>query len=261
MNSETNSSTALAPQTPPPALPVTVGTWDGARQWLNYAQRCEQMKVYCQVMLGFELVSLRKSLGVQPGGDRKSDSYRGNLLPRGDTWETILTRETGLSQSTAYRFMQMADAAKPRLKRIPALRNWDPVSTPIALLDAPQAKALETGVKKLTDGLTQREFGEQFGLWKKPQGSAARGGNLKDPNAPKTDLTPSEQADLLKLQATEDWHHLDQLLRVYRDKFLVLSDPEIDAQIAALEQALNARKTWLKQPQNARDPQTVAALF
>lgn len=252
---------------------LTLGTWDGARQWLTAATRCEQLKLYCQVMLGFELQTLRKAHNITPGGDRKSNSHGGNLIPsnkpatsdssdKSESWEEILHRETGLSQSTAYRFMDMATAAAPRLKKIPALRSFDPTAKPIAQLPPPEKAALEKAVHKLTDNLTQKQFGEQMGLWKKPQGSGATGRKPGDGGSKKLSL--AEQAELFKLQATEDWSGKSGLalaLAAYNSKFTCLTDTDVLAQVATLEQALNARRAWLKQPANSRDPKPIAALF
>ena len=41
----------------------------------------------------------------------------------------------------------------------------------------------------------------------------------------------------------------------------ILPDADVLAQIARLEQALKARKAWLKQPINQRDPKAIAAMF
>ena len=76
---------------------VIAGTWDGARHWLNTAKMFEQGKLFAQVMAGFEIIALQKEHGVKHGGDRSS-SQNGNLKP---DFESILKKETGLSQSTA----------------------------------------------------------------------------------------------------------------------------------------------------------------
>ena len=249
---------------------VIAGTWDGARHWLNTAKMFEQGKLFAQVMAGFEIIALQKEHGVKHGGDRSS-SQNGNLKP---DFESILKKETGLSQSTAYRFMSMAKAAAPRLKKLPALRGFDPTANALSALTAPQAAAMATAVRKLTDGKTQQEFGEQLGLWKKPQGSGATGRPLSGTNDGEDDqegdaepveegkkLTLAEEVELRKRQATLDWNAIAKGLQAYQDKFVLLADLDIDAQIAALEQALKARREWLKNPVGKRDAKAVADLF
>jgi len=251
---------------------VIAGTWDGARHWLDTAKMFEQGKLFAQVMAGFELLALQKAAGVKHGGDRSS-SQNGNLKP---DFETILKKETGLSQSTAYRFMSMAKAAAPRLKKLPALRGFDPTANALASLTAPQAAAMATAVRKLTDGKTQQEFGEQLGLWKKPQGSGATGRPLLTASGPQGEddqegdtepveegkkLTLAQEAELRKQQAAQNWAALDKGLTAYADKFILLPDTDVEAQIAGLEQALKARREWLKNPVGKRDAKAVADLF
>jgi len=256
------TDTALQKSNPSVPSQIT-GTWDGARQWLNAAGLMEQSKLFCQVMAGFELISLHKN--VTHGGDHRSSSQNGNLKNaneidvsqngKGLTWDEILEKETNLSTSTAYRFMDMAKAAAPRLKKIVALRDFDPMSKPMNLLTAPQKNALATGVKKLTDGKTQKDFAEQLGLWKKPSGNAS-----PTPGS-RRKLSIGEQAELLKTLAVEDWRAIVELLGAYRGKFTVLKDDTIEAQIAVLERHLKARKAWLNQPKTNRVASAIEDLF
>jgi hypothetical protein len=226
-------------------------TWDAARSWLEGAKRMEQGKLFCQVMFGFTLQALHKEHGIKHGGERGASSHDGNLV--GDKWEDIVSKETGLGLSTAYRYVDMAKAALPRLRKLPALKNFDPATQPICALSSGQHHALEVAVKKITNGQTQKEFGESLGLWKKIQGSGAKG--RKPGEGGRKKLSLGEQAELLLLQATEDWKSIDLKLGVYGVKFMVpgISDTDIAAQVARLESAISARKTWLKQPHNQRD--------
>jgi hypothetical protein len=209
------------------------------------------------VMVGFELAALQKAHGIHNGGVHGSLSHDGKVK---DDWETILKKETGLSQSTAYRFMSMAKAAAPRLKKFPALKNFDLFAKPLSMLPAPQREAMEHAVKKITDGKTQAEFGEQLGLWKKPQGSGATG-RAPGEGGEKKRLSIAEMAAAHREMAAVQWLALEKMLGSYRDKFLVLTDHAVAAQIAVLEPGLNARKAWLKQPLNKREPKVIAELF
>jgi len=252
---------------------VIAGTWDGARHWLDTAKMFEQGKLFAQVMAGFELLALQKAQGAERGNNQHGRVSQ-NGRPSAD-FETILKKETGLSQSTAYRFMSMAKAAAPRLKKLPALRGFDPTANALASLTAPQAAAMATAVRKLTDGKTQQEFGEQLGLWKKPQGSGATGRPLTasgpqgeddqegdaEPVEEGKKLTIAQEAELRKQQAAQNWAALDKGLTAYADKFILLPDTDVEAQIAGLEQALKARREWLKNPVGKRDAKAVADLF
>jgi len=234
------------------------GDLEGAKQWLDRAAMMERGKLFCQVMAGFEIAVLWKQAGIKNGGDHcsadaKAVSQNGKVLSREDILEALK-----LSNTQAYRIMEMSVACATRLRKLPALKGFDP-STPITALPPTQQDALATAVQKLTDGHTQREFGESIGLWKKPQGSGATG--RKPGEGGRKKLSLSEQAELLKLQAAEDWKALEKGHTAYRHKFCALTDLNVTAQIAVLERALTARKAWLKQPLNARDPKAIEALF
>ncbi len=235
---------------------VTSGTWDSARHWLNYAGQFERCKLYCQVMLGFELVALKKQRGVTHGNNQHTGRTDQNDL---STWDEIVERELGLKHGNSIRFEAMAKAAAPRLKKFPGLKDFDPITKPIDQLPAPQKAALEKGLHKMTDGQTQKEFGEQLGLWKKPQGSGALG--RKPGEGGRKKLSLQQQAELLKAAAADDWQQIDNRLSVYKDKFTCLTDTDVVAQIAMLDKALKARNEWLKQPANKRNPKTIEQLF
>ena len=232
---------------------ITTGTWDGVRHWINAAKMFEQGKLFSQVMTGFELLALQKAHNIHNGGVHGSLSHDGKVK---EDWETILQKEAGLAQSTAYRYMDMAKAAAPRLKKLPALKNFDPFTTSMATLAEPQREALATAVKKLTDGKSQADFFEE--LYKGTGGSAN-----PNPEGGRTHkkLSLSEEAALRQECALLDWKAICKILAAYSDKFLVLTDPDVEAQIATLEQALNARKAWLKQPANNRDPRLITEML
>jgi len=224
---------------------VITATWDGVRHWLNAAKMFEQGKLFSQVMTGFELLALKKSHGIQHGGDRSS-SQNGNLK---DDWETILQKEAGLAQSTAYRYMDMAKAAAPRLKKLPALKNFDPFSQPMSLLAEPQREAMEKAVKKLTDGKTQTDFFEE--LYKQGGGNP----NPKDGGERKP-LNTAEQADAAFKIAMENSGWMGKAVTASNKDFFLTAkdnDLEVDAQIAVLEFALKLRTKYRNTPRAKRE--------
>lgn len=233
--------------------PVAItATWDGVRHWLNAAKMFEQGKLFSQVMTGFELLALKKAHGVAHGNNQH-EGRTSQIGKSTDDWETILQTEAGLAQSTAYRYMDMAKAAAPRLKKLPALKNFDPTTTAISEMGRITRSELETAVKKLTDGKSQTDFFNE--LYKQPSG------NANPTSAPHKKLTLSEEAAAHQEMARVQWAAIDKQLGVYRDKFTVLTDSDGEAQIAILEQALNARRAWLKQPANNRQPKAIEAMF
>lgn len=70
------------------------------------------------------------------------------------------------------------------------------------------------------------------------------------------------QAELFKQLAEADWIPIERdLLWLYRAKFCALSDLEVTAQIACLEQSIKARKEWLNILPEHRDSSVVDGLF
>lgn len=255
----------LPPQEPAPPLdrrlaakldaaPVTVhGTWDAARTWIARATAAEEVKLYCQVMLGFELLALRESHGEtrgrRPSGGNKSHD---------ETFFERAHRETNLSRPTVFRLTAMAEAAIPRLRKLPTLRDFDPTATGVALLPEPQREVLSSAVRKLTDGLTQADFLVELGIAKAPQGSGATGG-YHPRQGPEP--TVEEQAEQQRKMAKDEFRRVCHLLGAEPTRFTLLDDLDIQAQIAALDCAARARRQWLAQPKGRRDPGLVTRVF
>ena len=216
---------------------AVAGSWEGARRWRDAARKLEEGKLFAQVMLGFELLTL-KSLHSQQG--KRSDLASGGTR----TWKELLENELGLSEETTRRLTLMAEAAKPKLKKLPALASFDPSTTSVSALPADVQEALSGVVRKITDGQTQTEFMEELGLVKS---RGNKGGRGKGSGGSKS-LSLAEQSELMTELARKDWRELEKgLLADYQDKFLLLPDPEIEGQIGALEKALAARRAWLRQ--------------
>jgi len=121
-----------------------------------------------------------------------------------------------------------------------------------------EVRAIKEQICALVDGKTQRQLFLEF---KQEEDGKPKVGRLKGQGGKSGPISLSEQAELLKTVAASDWAEIAQSLSGYKDKFLVLTDSDIQAQISTLEQALKARSAWLKQPFNARDPKAIAALF
>lgn len=238
---------------PKRGAPVAVsGTWDAARNWLQHAERFEQAKLFCQVMVGFELTALHKTLGVQHGKAVNSSHD-------GKSWSDIIHKETGLSQSTAYRLMEMAKAAAIRLRKLPALQGLDLLTRPLSALSEPQSKALNIAVKKLTDGKTQAELQMELGLYKCDPGTNA-GRKPGDGGRPPRLSIPESHALAVEV-AHKDWAELDRMAECYGIKFCLLADSEVEAQLGILDKMVLARRTWLKQPANNRQPAVIDSLL
>jgi hypothetical protein len=230
-----------------PKLPVglvVAGSWDGARKWRDAAKQLEQGKLFAQVMLGFELLTLKAVHSQQ--GKRTDVTGAGGVK----LWRKLVDEELGFSEDTARRLTLMAEAATPRLKKVPELATFDPSTQSVSALAPEVQEALAGVVRKLTDGATQADFMLEMGLVKGPSNKGGRGKGGDGRKA----LSISEQADALLESARKDWAEIEELLLAgYIDKFLMLPDPEIEAQVGALEKALKARRAYLAKRPEHRD--------
>ena len=147
--------------------------WQPARDYYSMAQRLARASVACQVMLGFQLIEIKKKLGYVQGGKRKpSKTESASVLA---TWEDHCKAELGITDRTARTYMTMAEGAKRKLKS--CFSHLPLLDQPVTNYSDEQLKMLEKAVNKITDGHTQSEFMIECGIAKKPQGSAAKGGD------------------------------------------------------------------------------------
>lgn len=240
-------------------MPVN-GTWESAKRWTEMARHAAKVTVYCQVMVGFELLALREAHPERRGGDRRSKDQTAKVWPfdpQAESFYDAVTEQIGISRSTATNWMRMAEAAVPQLRKLGALRGVDPTSTPLGSLTLVQQTALDKALHKLTDGRTQSDFLQELGLAKMPQGSGATGGAR--PHPPKEVMDPVEHQRLMAKMAREDWLFLLRNLWTYGAKFMLLDDTEVRTQMDWLDDHLKARRAWLSKPAIERDPAHTAA--
>ncbi len=234
-------------------LPTVTGTWAAARGWLEYAKKFEQCKLWAQVMLGFELMELRRKLPNESG--KRSDLTSSQ---DGTRWDKALEDELNIARTTAYRFMDMAKSAAKALRSSPELKDLDLINTPLSELPAPRQAALANAVKKITDGKTQLEFMWEIGTAKRPSGNPnAKGGK-------RGKLTTEESAIKLREMALEDSGLMGAAINASNRNFFLLTDVndvEVNAQIAVLEFALKLRRKWVDTPKARRDSNTVEGLL
>ena len=249
---------ALVKMEPKPSKsPVAIaGTWDRCRQWLDAAKMFERGKLFSQVMVGFELMALHKANGTNPGRRTDLCDTTSSQVGKRLDWTELLQQEVALSQSTAYRYMEMAKLAAPRLKKLPELKGLDILGIPLDTLPEPVKEALEKGVRKLTDGKSQTDFFAE--LYK--QGGKGTGREPGCDNTKKK-LTLSEEVEIRKAKALQDWTDLAKQAGPYKDQFTLLTDDDVTAQIALIQQLLKPRQAWLKQPANKREPKLIEEMF
>ncbi len=222
------------------------GTWESARRWLDHSKYLQEAALFCQVMLGLELIALRESTPKTAHRPRKGETPA-NVA--GVSFTAIAEKETGLSERTIRTFIRMAESALPRLRKHIALRGFDPQSQSLAPLPGPQKDALSAAVKKLTDGMTQQDFLVELGLAKAPQGSAVKGG-ARERKAP---LPPEEQAEVEAGFARKDFQSAIISLRAIDIRFTLIPDAELEPLVLELESRLAIHRKWIETPESKRD--------
>lgn len=255
-----STSTALQKLNPAPVALNGPASWDRVKYYADLAAKFSHASIAAQVMAGFDLLELRKQHGVKPGrrtdlSDAPSQSTSPSDLERLN-WEDLVKQVCGVSDECARTWMKMAEGIRSKWKKLaPQDRIKQLMSVPPSDWTEKDTILIQGALKKAADGATQTEFLRELGLAKKAPGNPnAKGGEKKK-------LTMSEEAELRKRQATEDWAAIYRMACVYRDKFVLLPDADVEAQIATLEEALNARKAWLKNPVGKREPKAIAEIF
>jgi hypothetical protein len=175
----------------PPALPIErqlEAHWSQAAHWVNAIKLFEVSRLAAQVMAGFELIQLHEHYAVKAGRPKK-EFFHGERIE----WSDVVKERLGISESSAWRWMEMAKAARPRLKKLGA-GFGELIELMLTNPGAVQPDQLETvrgAVAKLTDGYTQLEFMEEMGLVKLSR-SGATGGARTKTKADDAEKSPAE---------------------------------------------------------------------
>ena len=261
----------------PQLVPDGPATWQGVKYWAELAAKFSHASVAAQVMAGFALSELRKANNVKPGQPKKVLPHDAGILVSHNlphdvggsatsphdaaklSWPEMVEKFAGISDDTARRWMAMADDIKARWKKLaPQVRLKELMAVPPSDWTEKDTKLVTDSLHKVADGSTQLEFMRELGLAKQKPGANSTGGTGGNT---KKKLSLAEEKALHIEMANVQWHAIQKQIGTYTDKFLVLTDHDIEAQIAVLEQALTARKTWLKQPLNKRDVKAIAQMF
>lgn len=245
------------PVAPIPTDGLTVtGSIEKIRQYAQAAEKLARGSLAMQVMAGFELSELRKSSPYVQGGGRKQSGHRGRIEENApfsaySTWESFLEGHLSLPVRTASRWIAMADAARPRLRKLDGFQALvqDLLLRPISSLTEEETAVLTKAVAKITDGRSQLDFMAELGLVKQPGnpnlGGATQGGGRKGGLAAE---------DKIREQAQEDWHTAERALVGGGNSFTLLKDSEIEAQLEVLMRAARVRREWLATPAAKRTP-------
>jgi|ERR1035437_358981 hypothetical protein len=258
-NDRQGNTQALAKYNPNEvAVPNQKASWSQVKYWANIAGKFQQASLAAQVMAGFTLNELRKEFS-KPGARTDlatSPNDSGRL-----GWKETCRKNCGISEDTARNWINMSEGIKSRWKKLaPQERIRELMRVPVSDWTDKDSTLICDALAKVTDGATQLEFMRELGLAKQVKGANSTG-RLPGCDGTKTKLTISEEAALRKEQALVDWQGASKFIAAYRDKFVLLTDADVTAQIAVLEQALKARQVWLKQPADKREPAAIAKLL
>ncbi len=146
-----------------PAAPAPAQAWAKARHFVELSSLHYACSCAAQVMAGMELLTLHKAY---EGRGRRNDR---NVFHDERSWPAAVKAELGVSEATAWRWMEMGREAKRRL----AKDGTDLASLlgqpPSALTEA-ERDLLKRAVAKITDGHTQTELMLEWGIIKKGGG-------------------------------------------------------------------------------------------
>lgn len=121
------------------------------------------------ILAGVELIRLHKLHGVRRGGDRKSADQTARAC--GLKWDKVVEQELGIGESTARKYMAMAEAARERMLDLNSERL---LNTPISEMPEMEREELIARVQKCTDGQTAQQLMWEWGIAKPP---TLKGGN------------------------------------------------------------------------------------
>lgn len=198
------------------ALAATVeDKWERAKRFVTAATLFQRASLAAQIMAGLMLIDLYKAYGIKKGKRTDLPHNAGSS----ESWPDAVRKRLGISDDTAYRWMDMARAAKPRLTKGDIDLGAILEKNPGALTQAEQ-ELLQKAVHKISDGKTQLEFMLECGAVKAPQGSAARGGALGGAGKNRTGNAEA----LAKLANIQVQHIKDMLTEALMDKPWIACD-------------------------------------
>ena len=224
--------------------------WDGIRRTIASVRSAGRAYLFGQAWLGWQLSCLKKEHGTTRGGDRKSISQVGRLIP----WPEIVEKESGLSSRTADRFIQLFEATKAKLKR--AKKDAPVNKTALILLQSEnplalppeQREALQDVISSLCDGETQASLMRELGVVPTP--AAPPAGPKKKADAKLSneqlafDFFDGPASAIVRARAAKDYKTLLYMLPATTDQegkvSLVFMRDEVAAMLEDINEALAA---------------------
>ncbi|MBI5768739.1 MAG: hypothetical protein HZA93_13155 [Verrucomicrobia bacterium] len=163
-----------SPALKPSAAPAIASDFAQAKQYWQSARVAAGQSAAFMVLMGAELERLFKTYGKSHGGARNGSSFQAESLK----WAEVVQQHVGCSEAQAWRAREMFKGAK---KRVALLDGQALLTTSIADMPEEKQEKMLRAVAKVTDGKTAAEVMREFGITKKEQGGAAKGGNTRKP--------------------------------------------------------------------------------
>lgn len=216
-------------------------------RWKEAEEGFERCTLLSRVMQGLCLSELRKLHGT---ANRGNPALR-NSPKRSENWADYVKSRWGFSDDKARILIQMADAARPRLRKLAEQAQaglGSILDKPIAQLSDVETATLKQVTHKLTDGKTQYELQQELGLFKEP---AMRGGKREKAGP---EETPEEKEarvlgelrDLFALRIAGIEHATEDA------SWRLVEDVQIEHAIDVLEAFISGAREWLKTPKSKR---------
>lgn len=147
--------------------------WDNARSYLAGVQAAFRLSIAGQILVGMELMQIKKDLGFTHGANKGGPS--GQFVHTDRTWSEWVAAELGISYKTADRLIQMWDAARARIKKIGHTGDLPGGAKKLALivdarpatLAAEDREKLAAVVERVSDATTQADLLEELRLVKR----------------------------------------------------------------------------------------------
>lgn len=231
---------------------VVAGSVENARKYLDAAAKFARCSAAMQVMAGFEMSELKKLGGWVQGG-RRGQNRSDCGFAQHETWEAFCRSELGVGERTAAAYIAMADAAKPRLRKVEGFAGLleEILSQPVTALSEEKKNLLTEAVKKITDGRTQMELFEEWGISKK-RPVPGTGGALGGAGAPRHQPTEED----VREAARRSWTDIMAMVTREKDSFTALDDAHQEALQLHLEALLGGLKWWKALRPSQRGPAT-----
>lgn len=232
--------------------------WEAARQAILATRSAGRNYLLSQVMLGWQIFTLKNAYGSSGSGRRKESRQVGDFM----TWSKRVQKELGIPDRTADRLISMYEAVRAKIQRLQAQKKLpgDQATTSLSLLAGSYFSLHTAGspkdiefvtdvVASLVDGETQMSLLGELGITpeppKMPKGGLRGSGPGGDPEQIAFAFFNAHISPIFRMRATGDYKTMLGLLPVSTDDpktpSIRLMLDEVNALRAELQATLDAK--------------------